>query len=209
MELLDIVDEHGQPTGEVVDRKEAHKKGIRHRTSHVWLMKVRDDCKNKELADIQIEDIDMLLQRRSDTKDSNPGCLDISSAGHIKAGTGYVESALRELKEELGVDAVPADLHFCGKKRVGYTKKFYGEDFVDCQISNVYIMYKDISAKDIVFQKEEVSEVMWKPFSEIKRLVEDKSKETCISDDEIFILEYFLKDNLLIVLDDRKRKGEL
>lgn len=38
MELLDIVDENGCPTGETVERETAHRKGIRHRTSHVWLV---------------------------------------------------------------------------------------------------------------------------------------------------------------------------
>ena len=35
MELLDIVDENGIPTGETVERSIAHAKGIRHRTSNV------------------------------------------------------------------------------------------------------------------------------------------------------------------------------
>ena len=36
-EFLDIIDENGQPTGEIVDRETARAKGILHRTSHVWL----------------------------------------------------------------------------------------------------------------------------------------------------------------------------
>ena len=39
MELLDVVDENGIPTGETVERSIAHAKGIRHRTSHVWLLR--------------------------------------------------------------------------------------------------------------------------------------------------------------------------
>lgn len=75
-------------------RSEAHRLGLRHRTSHVWLVPAR---KNGVL--------EVLLQKRSDEKDSFPGCYDISSAGHIPAGQGFVDSALRELKEELGVTA--------------------------------------------------------------------------------------------------------
>ena len=37
MELLDIVDEKGNPTGETVPREVAHREGIRHRTAHVWI----------------------------------------------------------------------------------------------------------------------------------------------------------------------------
>ena len=42
MELLDIVDEHGIPTGQTADRKQVHALGLRHRTSHVWLARRRN-----------------------------------------------------------------------------------------------------------------------------------------------------------------------
>ena len=87
MERFDIVDEHGIPTGETVDRETAHAQGIRHRTSHVWIARKRDDR------------VELLLQQRSFDKDSHPGCYDISSAGHIPAGVDFVPSALRELEE--------------------------------------------------------------------------------------------------------------
>ena len=92
MELLDIVDEKGNPTGETVPREVAHREGIRHRTAHVWIFRRRGGV------------VQILLQKRSDNKDSDPGCYDISSAGHIPAGRDYIPSAVRELKEELGVD---------------------------------------------------------------------------------------------------------
>lgn len=43
MELLDIVDENGKPTGETVERKIAHSEGIRHRTAHVWIVRKSDE----------------------------------------------------------------------------------------------------------------------------------------------------------------------
>ena len=85
-EVLDIVDENGQPTGQTIPRTEAHAKGIRHRTSHVWI--VRHHAGR----------VEVLLQMRCQAKDSYPGCYDISSAGHISAGCNFVESALRELR---------------------------------------------------------------------------------------------------------------
>lgn len=53
MELLDIVDEQGIPTGETIERTLAHEQGILHRTSHVWIMR-------EKKGRIQI-----LLQKRS------------------------------------------------------------------------------------------------------------------------------------------------
>ena len=92
-EMLDLVNEQGDPLGRAVPRSEAHRLGLRHRTSHVWLVRRKNGV------------LEVLLQKRSDEKDSFPGCYDISSAGHIPAGQGFVDSALRELKEELGVTA--------------------------------------------------------------------------------------------------------
>ena len=80
-EILDIVDDNGQPTGEVIDRVTAHREGILHRTSHVWLVRIKDGRQQ------------VLLQKRSEEKDSYPGCYDISSAGHIPAGVDFVPSA--------------------------------------------------------------------------------------------------------------------
>ena len=39
MEYLDIVDEKGNPIGRIIERKEAHEKGIRHRTSQIWILR--------------------------------------------------------------------------------------------------------------------------------------------------------------------------
>ena len=93
MEYLDIVDENGLPTGRTVARDTAHSEGIRHRTAHVWI--VRGDKARREV----------LLQKRSMEKESFPGLYDTSSAGHIPAGDEPLMSALRELKEELGISA--------------------------------------------------------------------------------------------------------
>ena len=93
MEYLDIVDENGNPTGETVERAYAHRNGVRHRTAHVWIVR---ECDGRT---------QILLQKRSMKKESFPGLFDTSSAGHIPSGSDPIESALRELLEELGIEA--------------------------------------------------------------------------------------------------------
>ena len=83
-EYFDIRDSAGNPTGEVKARSLVHRDGDIHGTSHVWLVR-----KNKKSG------YDVLLQKRSDDKDSFPGCYDISSAGHLPAGADYRESAVQ------------------------------------------------------------------------------------------------------------------
>lgn len=173
MEILDVVDENGNPTGETVERKKAHREGIRHRTAHVWLLRRRQDG------------VEILLQRRSDNKDSFPGCYDISSAGHIPAGTDYIPSALRELEEELGVVTEAASLRYCGQRFIHYEEVFYGERFVDNQVSNIYILWMDREAEEFTLQKEEVSEVRWFGLEECMELVKYNRIPHCIMAEEL------------------------
>lgn len=102
MEYLDIVDDNGVPTGEIISRDEAHRKGIMHRTAHVWVIRRSD------------RGTEVLLQKRSRKKESFPGMYDTSSAGHIPAGEEPLTSALRELKEELGIAAEKNSLEYIG-----------------------------------------------------------------------------------------------
>ena len=112
LELLDLVDENGVPTGEVKERELVHRDGDRHRTSHVWLFRQRNGRWQ------------VLLQKRSEQKDSHPGCYDISSAGHIPAGVDWVSSALRELEEELGLHMQAEQLHLAGVRRFDWRAPF-------------------------------------------------------------------------------------
>ena len=74
------MDEDGVPTGETISRDDAHTDGILHRTAHVWVIRKTD------------RGYDILLQKRSEEKDSFPGLYDTSSAGHIPAGDEPLES---------------------------------------------------------------------------------------------------------------------
>ncbi len=104
-----------------VPRTTAHAEGLRHRTSHVWIVRRKNGR------------VQVLLQMRCAAEDSYPGCYDISSAGHIPAGAEFVGSALRELREELGVTAA-ADLHECGLRRFRFEAEFHGKPFKDDRV---------------------------------------------------------------------------
>lgn len=57
MELFDIVDEYGNPTGETVERSVAHANGFRHRTAHIWIAREIEGKRQ------------VLLQKRALTED--------------------------------------------------------------------------------------------------------------------------------------------
>ncbi len=176
MEILDIVDENGIPTGETADRAVIHREGLLHHTSHVWLLRRREDRTQ------------VLLQKRSENKDSFPGCYDISSAGHIPAGCGYTESALRELEEELGVRMDAADLHSLGLIRKSDHAVFHGIPYHDEQISMVFYAVCDMEEENFRLQEEEVSEVRWMDLQECREAVRQNSMRHCIYRDEIAML---------------------
>ena len=177
MERFDIVDEHGIPTGETVDRETAHAQGIRHRTSHVWIARKRDDR------------VELLLQQRSFDKDSHPGCYDISSAGHIPAGVDFVPSALREPEEELGVHAQASELILCGQRVFTLDAVFHGKPFHDNQVSNIYLLWRDCEEQDFVLQQSEVASVRWMPFDECLRGVLENRFAHCIYPEELYLLQ--------------------
>ena len=126
MEFFDIVDEKGIPTGETIERTQAHKKGVRHRTAHIWIIREQDGKAQ------------LLLQKRSAEKDSFPGRFDTSSAGQIQAGDEPEESAIRELHEELGIQASKEELQFAGCFDIQYEKEFHGKMFRDNEVAFVY-----------------------------------------------------------------------
>ena len=181
MEYFDIVDENGTPTGETVERSYAHRHGVRHRTAHVWIFRKHDGR------------TEILLQKRSDIKDSFPGCYDISSAGHIPAGVEYLPSAIRELKEELGLSAGEKDLLYCGTKSVSEDNCFHGIPYHDRQITKIYILWYTPEMGEFLLQEEEVSEVRWLEFAECIRSVRENSFPNCIDLPELELLTAFVK----------------
>lgn len=173
MEILDVVDEKGIPTGETIERGTAHAEGIRHRTSHVWIVRRKEGR------------LQILLQKRSEEKDSYPGCYDISSAGHIPAGVDFIPSAIRELREELGCAAEPEQFIYCGQRAFTFDRVFHGKPFHDNQVSNVYALWLDKEPEEFALQKEEVSAVRWFDFEDCVKKVAANQIPHCIFSEEL------------------------
>ena len=177
MELIDIVDENGIPTGETIDRTEAHRTGARHRTTHIWIVRRRNGR------------VQILLQKRAKYKDSFPGCYDISSAGHIPAGVDFIPSGLRELKEELGFSISQTELIDCGLRRTYNVNEFHNVPYVDTQIARVFLLWKDKEIEELTLQEEEIESVMWMDFEECKEAVRNHTIPNCIDIAELEMLE--------------------
>lgn len=181
LELFDILNEDGSKTGIVKERGVAHREGALHGTVHIWI--VRENEKSG---------YDVLLQKRSANKDSHPGCYDISSAGHISAGDEIMESALRELWEELGLSVQPEQLELFGTTHVKFEKTFYGKRFRDNEISSDFVYRQPVDIDKLSLQESEVSEVRWMDYEECRQKVAQGSMPNCINPEEFEKLGSYL-----------------
>ncbi|HYH13299.1 MAG TPA: NUDIX domain-containing protein, partial [Thermomicrobiales bacterium] len=106
---------------------DVHRDGDWHRAIHVWVY-------GHDAAGAF-----MVLQRRGHEKDSWPGSLDATAAGHLAAGE-TPEDAYREIEEELGIRPDLANLRHVG------TRVIAGEDpphRFDREYEEVYLLRND------------------------------------------------------------------
>lgn len=153
-EIIDIVDKNGKPTGKTALKSEAHAKGLYHNTIHLWLY-----TSNGEI----------LLQQRSHKKLIFPLLWDVSAAGHIDAGETFTQAALRETKEELGVQLEANDLNHVGVFL--HETSYKGGNIKDNEFHQVFIAELKIPITDLVIQKSEVEAIKLVTYSEFKALL--------------------------------------
>ena len=126
-EMIDVYNEQtGEQTGEVISKKEAHKKGIWHSSIHLLIV---NNDKTKTL-----------LQKRCAEKDLYPNTWDIAVGGHIDASELPEEAARREFSEELGLDPNNYEFNYLTK-----TKEILINNGVDSrEFVFTYIIYSNI-----------------------------------------------------------------
>ncbi len=171
-ETLALVDEDGKTTGVGAPRERVHAEGLLHGASHVFI------CK-RENGRLMV-----FLQRRSTNKDSFPGCLDISSAGHMEYGYDFAETARKELFEELGIRVETEDLKELFTQRVSLKNEFHGRIFLDNEINKVYWLNLNVDISSLSLQKSEVSEALWISADDVLRRLDARDPMYCMEPDE-------------------------
>lgn len=160
-ELIDVLDENGIKTGEILSRKEVHKKGLWHRAIVVAIIN---------------ENNEILLQQRSYNKDHNAGMWDISVAGHISTGQDALSAASREINEEVSVNLrYKVDIKDF-RYMFSYRKEqVFNEDYIERQFYDFFILRENsLKAEDIKVQDSEVEQVKFVSISELNSMVENK-----------------------------------
>lgn len=125
---------------------------------------------------------ELLVQRRSPNKDSHPNMWDISSAGHLTAGSNSIEGALREVSEELGLEVEEKELEYLFSTKTQTVQN--NGTFINNEFHDVYLIVKDIGISELTLQDEEVSEVKLIPWKELRKLIADKDASFVRHDEE-------------------------
>jgi len=154
-ETIDIVDKNGLPTGETALKSVIHTKGYLHNTAHIWFY---------------TNDGKILLAQRAASKSIYPLLWDVSVAGHIDAGESIENGAIREIKEEIGLQIKPTDL-----EKIGVFECFqsYPNGIKDYEFHNTYIVQLKVPIASLTPQEEEVQALKLVTISTFKTLLEN------------------------------------
>ena len=143
--MLDVLDGLGRPTGEVAWKSEAHRRGLWHRCFHCWVFGT--DASGEPY---------LLVQRRAAAKDTWPGYLDVTAAGHLRSGEEPLGGGLREVEEELGLRVEPERLIPLGTRRIEQEIP----EGCDREFHDVFLLFDPTPPEDLRLQEGEVEAVL-------------------------------------------------
>lgn len=152
-EIVDIYDSYGHKTGATTTKLNAHREGLWHISAHVWIYR----C-----------DGSILLQKRAACKETFPSMWDISVAGHVDAGESPLEGAIREIREEIGINVQDSDLEYVYTVHMEYPYPARG--WINREHCYVYLLRAEFDIDDITLQEEEVEEVQFFPLETFKHM---------------------------------------
>ena len=146
-EFFDVVDARDEVV-EQLPRSEVHRRKLLHRAVHVFVFRSSGD---------------LLIHKRSDTKEEFPSVWTSSCSGHVSAGEDYDNTAVRELQEELGVES-----------EVERLQKFSACPDTSHEFTVLYWCSSDAA---VTPDADEMSAVQWMSVDAIQRLMENSPQD--------------------------------
>ena len=153
-ELLKVLDENGTPIGKFLNRSYVHDNNLFHNEVALWII----DKENKQV----------LLQRRSKNKKSNPNKLALC-AGHVVENETIDEALKKEAFEEIGIDISNYQVH-----KLDIIKRVEPKNH---NFSHHFYILERIPVTSMTIQKEELSEVLYVDYELVKNMTKTESDE--------------------------------
>ena len=141
-ELFDVVNERDQVIGKATRREVHANKSLIHRSIGVLVFNSKNE---------------LLLQKRSASKDTEPLQWTISCSGHVPSQDSYEKSAKRELKEELGIQ-----MPFI------FVSKFICKAPFETELCTIY---KGVCNGPFIFHPQEIKKGAFNSLSKLKRKI--------------------------------------
>lgn len=145
MELIDVVNENNELTGQIEERWTAYEKGLWRRTVSCWIMNKNGD---------------ILLQKRTANKRRNPNKW-AKTGGQVDSGESAEEAIFREVKEELGIEIPQEQIKVVEIRKSDDKNKRFAYNFI------FVVNYK---INEYTLQKDEVAEVKYVSIEDMENL---------------------------------------
>lgn len=178
-EMIDVLDENGVKTGEIVTRNEVHKQGLWHRAIVVAIINEKNE---------------ILIQQRSANKDKNANMWDISAAGHISSGQDSLMAATREINEEvsvnLGFNVEVKEFRFMYSFK---KSQVFSDDFIENQFYDFFVLRQNgLNKESLKYQESEVQNI---DFVTISKLNELRKSGNFVERNEVYdvLTEYLFR----------------
>lgn len=154
-ELLTCFDEMGNVV-EPRPRSEVHAKPYRiwHGVSCIWIVNNKGQ---------------ILCSRRSNAVTQNANKWQTYFGGHLKAGADFIDTAIIESNEEVGLNIKKSDLHLFK----------IGKDFKNKQFFHNFLFKYNAPLADLEFNDGEVAEVKWYDFETYQQAKEAEPDLWC------------------------------
>jgi len=180
-EMLEVIDENDNIIG-LETREKIHKEGLLHREIHIFFL---------------TSNYEIIFQHRAKDKETYPDKLDATVGGHVEPNMSYEETAVKECKEETGVEIDPKKLVFLGKLR----KKTFDEvtGLTNNTIRSQYAYLYEGSINDLQIEKGKAEGFeAWK-MDDLSHLSESDRKKfiAVFLTEDMFKLFYKAKELLL------------
>lgn len=147
MEVFDLYDEKMNKLDKKMVRGGSNKPGEYHLVIHIWIRNSKGEY---------------LIQQRNKKEDLIPYQWAVTG-GAVLQGEQSIDGAIRETKEEIGIDLFPDDF----KRLIRYVIDHDQANY----ITDLYLVEKDIPLEQCVLDPNEVRAVDYKTMQEIREMI--------------------------------------